>query len=83
MMDITVGAKGSPRNLTNTIDPSNLTALIEQLQIAKQSDNHTEARKIRALLRKHGHRGGARAAAQLATSTDGAKEDHGTSDAED
>ena len=56
-----------PQMLQVKIDPENLTALAAKVKelnaLAKQGDMaaKSEARKIRAALRQHGHRGGARA----------------------
>lgn len=48
--------------LTLTIDKGNLDSIIKQLKIAKERGDESTARKIRATLRKLGHKGGARSA---------------------
>lgn len=69
----TGGRKSAPRArmLEVKMDPQNLTdmaARVKELNaLAKQGDKaaKSEARKIRAILRQHGHKGGARSAAEV------------------
>lgn len=63
-----VGKKGksdASGKLVVKIDDSNLQSLVAQLQQAKERGDSTTARKIRATLRKLGHKGGARSAAKV------------------
>lgn len=57
------GKKGGEK-LEIKMDQGNLDALVAQLKAAKEKGDDTAARKIRATLRKLGHKGGARSASK-------------------
>lgn len=57
ILDTPAGRGGDGRAFTFRADPKSIAALVEKLRVTK---NKAEARKLRAVLRKMGHRGGAR-----------------------
>lgn len=63
LYDVTLDKKGEgkgTRRVVNTPSAGNVDALVKALQAAKEQGNKSEARKIRAILRNMGHKGGSR-----------------------